>query len=182
MDENNEDIIKRLTYLEEEVKLLKSQQAELLAQSVSNDEPKKVVPRKPVQEKVYSAPERASRVEEDEDSRQQLSPIQPRKEFDLEKMLGLWLPRVFMFILLLGVLWGLRLGMNHGFITNPVRIGLGYAGTGLLYYLGMKYTHNKNRVFGLTLLGGLVALGILTTFAAHHLYGFFGFTVHLSMR
>jgi len=82
-----------------------------------------------------------------------------------------------MFILLLGVLWGLKVGMDNGFITNPVRIVMGYAGTGLLYYFGMKYYGKKNKVFGLTLLGGFIALGILTTFAAHHLYGYFSFIV-----
>jgi len=67
--------------------------------------------------------------------------------------------------------------MDNGFITNPVRIVMGYAGTGLLYYFGMKYYGKKNKVFGLTLLGGFIALGILTTFAAHHLYGYFSFIV-----
>ncbi|WP_203248247.1 DUF2339 domain-containing protein [Sporosarcina beigongshangi] len=100
-----------------------------------------------------------------------------RKEFNLEKALGIWLPRVFMFILLLGVLWGLKVGMDHGVITNPVRVALGYAGTVLLYYLGMRYVRGGKKGFGLTLLGGFIALGILTTFAAHHLYGYLSFTI-----
>ena len=63
-----------------------------------------------------------------------------KKEFDLQKLLSNWLPRVFMFILLLGVLWGLKVGMDNGFITNPVRVGMGYTGTILLYFLGTRYT------------------------------------------
>lgn len=98
-------------------------------------------------------------------------------EFNLEKMLGLWLPRVFMFILLLGVLWGLKVAIDHGWITDGVRILLGYAGTALLYYGGMKNIKNSRVPFGLTLLGGFIALGIVTTFAAHHLYGYFPYFV-----
>ena len=100
-----------------------------------------------------------------------------KPEFDLEKVLSQWLPRVFMFILLLGVLWGLKVGMDNGYITNPVRIVMGYLGTGLLYYFGMKYYKKVNKVFGFTLLGGFIALGILTTFAAHHLYDYFNFII-----
>ncbi|QTD42588.1 DUF2339 domain-containing protein [Sporosarcina sp. Te-1] len=98
-------------------------------------------------------------------------------EFNLERMLGLWLPRVFMFILLLGVLWGLKVAFDNGWITDWVRIFLGYAGTALLYYGGMKNIKNSRAPFGLTLLGGFIALGILTTFAAHHLYGYFPYIV-----
>ncbi|MCG3087513.1 DUF2339 domain-containing protein [Sporosarcina cyprini] len=100
-----------------------------------------------------------------------------KADFNLERMLGLWLPRVFMFILLLGVLWGLKVAFDNGWITDWVRILLGYAGTALLYYAGMRNIKNSRAPFGLTLLGGFIALGILTTFAAHHLYGYFPYIV-----
>ncbi|GKV55850.1 hypothetical protein NCCP2222_17970 [Sporosarcina sp. NCCP-2222] len=100
-----------------------------------------------------------------------------KSDFNLERMLGLWLPRVFMFILLLGVLWGLKVAFDNGWITDWVRILLGYAGTALLYYAGMRNIQNSRAPFGLTLLGGFIALGILTTFAAHHLYGYFPYIV-----
>ena len=173
MADNNEDIIKRLEYLEEEMKLLRSQQAELLTKKTFIDEPKKTVKNK----MAHNAPARTMPTNKVEDMQRPPTPVQPRKEFDLEKALGLWLPRVFMFILLLGVLWGLKVGVDNGYITNPVRTAMGYMGTALLYYLGMKYYNKNNTVFGLTLLGGFIALGILTTFAAHHLYGYFNFTV-----
>lgn len=97
----------------------------------------------------------------------------PKKKMDVESLLGIWLPRIFMFILLLGVLWGLKIGMDNGWITNPVRVVVGYASTGVLLFAGMKYVRQKKHLFGHTLLGGFIALGILTTFAAHHLYGYF---------
>ena len=162
MSEDKQDILKRLEYLEKEMKLLKAQQAQLLGESTPVvKETKSFRPLEiPVQQEKLAVAAK---------------PV--KKEFDFEKALSQWLPRVFMFILLLGVLWGLKVGMDNGFITNPVRIVMGYAGTGLLYYFGMKYYGKKNKVFGLTLLGGFIALGILTTFAAHHLYGYFNFIV-----
>lgn len=95
------------------------------------------------------------------------------KEWDFEALLGTWMPRLFMVILIFGVLWGLKVGMDNGFITNPVRIALGYMASGGLAYIGFRYYKSKNKAFGLTLLGGFIAVGIITTFAAHNLYGYF---------
>lgn len=104
-------------------------------------------------------------------------PQKEKKEVDFEKQFRVWLPRVFMFILLLGVLWGLKVGMEYGVITGVVRIALGFVGSAGLYFLGMRYIRLEKNGFGLTLLGGFIALGILTTFAAHYLYGYFNFFV-----
>lgn len=174
MKENNEEIVKRLAYLEREVAQLKKQQAELLGQKseVLDDF------------KVYDAPQKIERKPKDQSiesvsdrpiTKTILRPEKPKKEFDLEKMLSKWLPKMFMFILLLGVLWGLKVVGDRGYLTDAARVVGGYAGTAILYYFGMRYFNKKNKVFGFTLLGGFIALGILTTFAAHHLYGYFNF-------
>ena len=169
LDEELKAILQRVSDLEGEVSTLKRQLAEMktlpshVAEKVGKVQLASIMerlPEQPVRDEV---------------------PIQQkvRKEFDLEKVLSNWLPRVFMFILLLGVLWGLKVGMDHGFITNPVRVVMGYAGTVLLYFLGMRYYNGEKKGFGLTLLGGFIGLGILTTFAAHLLYGYLNFTIAL---
>lgn len=165
LDEELKDVIKRVADLEREVASLKRQLSD-----------KEVVPEQASPIRVATPVKRPDEVA----TPQQEVPVREptvRKEFNLEKALGTWLPRVFMFILLLGVLWGLKVGMDYGVITNPVRVALGYAGTILLYYLGMRYVRSGKKGFGLTLLGGFIGLGILTTFAAHHLYGYLSFTV-----
>ena len=176
MKGNNEEIIKRLAYLEREVAQLKKQQSELLGQKSEvlddfkvHDAPKKIE-QMPKEQSIASVSDRpvAKKMT-------MMHPEQPKKEFDLEKMLSKWLPKMFMFILLLGVLWGLKVVGDRGYLTNATRIVGGYAGTAILYYFGMRYFNRKNKVFGFTLLGGFIALGILTTFAAHHLYGYFNF-------
>ena len=95
-----------------------------------------------------------------------------QKPFDFERQFAVWLPRVFMVILLLGVLWGLKVSFDMGWITEGVRVVLGYMGSILLGYLGYRSIRGARRGFGLTLWGGTIALGILTTFAANQLYGF----------
>ncbi|KXH80860.1 DUF2339 domain-containing protein [Sporosarcina sp. HYO08] len=172
MNEEMENLLKRMALLEEEVRLLKQQLAERQVQEAPPvDKPRpSIITRKPKPAIAARKPDRLVK------EPVQTKPL-PKKEFNLEQTMGIWLPRVFMFILLLGVLWGLKVGMDHGIITNPVRVVLGYAGTALLYFLGMRYVSGGRKGFGLTLLGGVIALGILTTFAAHYLYGYFPFTV-----
>lgn len=95
-----------------------------------------------------------------------------QKPFDFERQFAVWLPRVFMVILLLGVLWGLKVSFDMGWITEGVRVVLGYLASVLLGYLGYRSIRGARRGFGLTLWGGTIALGILTTFAANQLYGY----------
>lgn len=95
-----------------------------------------------------------------------------QKPFDFEQQFAVWLPRVFMVILLLGVLWGLKVSFDMGWITEGVRVALGYIGSILLGYLGYRSIRSARRGFGLTLWGGTIVLGILTTFAANQLYGY----------
>ncbi|MEK4713058.1 DUF2339 domain-containing protein [Sporosarcina sp. FSL K6-5500] len=167
LDEELKVILQRVSDLEGEVSTLKRQLAEMK------------IPPSPVTEKVEKVHLASIMARLPEQPVREEVPIQQkiRKEFDLEKALSNWLPRIFMFILLLGVLWGLKVGMDNGFITNPVRVGMGYTGTILLYFLGTHYYNGGKKGFGLTLLGGFIGLGILTTFAAHLLYGYLNFTI-----
>lgn len=173
MSEELKDLIKRVADLEGEVGSLKQQLREMRSpQLVAKEQ------LKPVRSAVSTESARQVAAPKVKPAAPPTVSVerQPRKEFNLEQALSAWLPRVFMFILLLGVLWGLKVGMDKGFITNPVRVGMGYAGTALLYFLGMRYYGSGKKGFGLTLLGGFIGLGILTTFAAHHLYGYLNFT------
>jgi len=167
LDEELKVILRRVSDLEAEVSTLKRQLAEMKTLPSDSAEKSVKVHLASIMERLPEQPAR------DEVPIQQ----QVRKEFNLEKALSNWLPRVFMFILLLGVLWGLKVGMDNGFITNPVRVGMGYTATVILYYLGMHYYNGGKKGFGLTLLGGFIGLGILTTFAAHLLYGYLNFTI-----
>ncbi|KAA0948545.1 DUF2339 domain-containing protein [Sporosarcina sp. ANT_H38] len=169
LDGEMKAVLKRISDLEGEVNLLKQQLAEMKTPPSHKIEQVKKVH---LASKIDQPMERQIPTRDEVPSQQKV-----RKEFDLERVLSTWLPRVFMFILLLGVLWGLKVGMDNGIISNPVRVGMGYAGTILLYFLGMRFYNSGKKGFGLTLLGGFIGLGILTTFAAHLLYGYLNFTI-----
>lgn len=189
MQEEIKALIKRVSDLEKEVTLLKHQ----LAHHTRIDQttiikPKEAPRMKPETVKESVTPDKGKMEHTPQPSpdiitiKRQVeqtptpAPTQ-KKEVNIEKLLGIWLPRVFMFVLILGVLWGLKLGIDQGWISLAARIVMGYAATAILYYLGMRYVKQSKKMLGLTLLGGLIALGILTTFAAHHLYGFFNFAL-----
>ncbi len=174
MTKEHDDMLKRIAYLEQEVALLKKEQAELLGEKKKSSSVLESAQWE-VKERAKGKTLRAAQVLSEDESFVFKKPTVKKKEFDLEKMLSKWLPKVFMFILLLGVLWGLKVAADYGYLTKAVRIVAGYTGTGLLYYFGMKFYRQQNKVFALTLLGGFIGLGILTTFAAHYLYGYFNF-------
>lgn len=94
---------------------------------------------------------------------------------DWEVQFGkVWMPRIFIIVLLIGVIWGFSAAVQAGWINRPVRIGLGYIVTaGLIVYGEMQMKKHRD-AFGQVLLGGATALAILTTFAASTLYGIIG--------
>jgi uncharacterized membrane protein len=103
-----------------------------------------------------------------------VSPSVQRKEsgpIDWEDVIGrVWLPRIFIFVLLLGLVWGFTIVAAKGILTEPVRVLMGFAGSGLLVWLGEKQIKKQRESLGKVLLSGAISLLILTTFAMHVLY------------
>lgn len=172
-----EELKRRIARLEEEVALLKAQQT---SQDSIKELPEKVAIKKEyptlqptkLEEKDVPMLKTEAAVEEMLEKPIAKPKLTPKPTLNLEQLLGKWLPRVFMFILLLGILWGLKVASDYGYFTNALRIAAGYGATALLYYFGMTAFRKTNRIFGATLLSGVIAIGILTTFAAHYLYGY----------
>lgn len=81
-----------------------------------------------------------------------------------------WLPRIFIVVLLLGVLWGFTAAIDAGIITEPIRCCLGVLAAAVMYGLGEKQVRNQREGLGQVLLGGSNAVLILSLFAAHMLY------------
>lgn len=174
LQEELESLKKKVASLEKEVSVLKQQMTQLeVTPPVERVQRKQITQTK--QEPIIHKKEQVLQqaVQVSEPVRKQSQTKQPPPKISFEELLKTWMPRVFMFILLLGVLWGLKLGMDYGLITYGVRIGLGYGVTVLLYVLGMRHINAGKKGFGLTLLGGLIVIGMLTTFAAHFLYDLF---------
>ncbi|RKL69201.1 hypothetical protein CR203_03985 [Salipaludibacillus neizhouensis] len=95
---------------------------------------------------------------------------QPR---DWEKEIGqVWLPRIFIFILLIGVIWAFRAGTELGLINEYVRVAFGYLASIVLLFFGWKQHLKKHIVLSQVLVGGSIGLMFISTFAMHVLYGF----------
>ncbi|KRF07112.1 hypothetical protein ASG89_17310 [Paenibacillus sp. Soil766] len=107
----------------------------------------------------------------------QVPPIAPpkqeviKKETDWEHLIArVWLPRVFMFVLLIGIVWGFKAAVDNGLLTEWMRCAIGYMVGGAFIIIGFKQ-HKANRpLLSQVLLGGSIGLLMLTTFACHQLY------------
>ncbi|GAB6991621.1 DUF2339 domain-containing protein [Paenibacillus pini] len=98
-------------------------------------------------------------------------PPQPKKPTDWEHLIArVWLPRIFIVVLLLGVLWGFIAAVSEGYLTKPVRCILGLLAAGVMYWLGEKQIRSKREALGQVLLGGSIAVSMLSFFSAHYLY------------
>ena len=95
-----------------------------------------------------------------------------KKEKDWEHTIGrVWLPRVFIIVLLFGVLWGFKAAVSYGILSDPFKVIGGYIVAFALLYAGMKQVKKQREVLGQVLLGGAVSVLLLTTIAGHLLYG-----------
>ena len=99
----------------------------------------------------------------------------------LEERIMWALPKVFMVILVLGVLWGLKLVSDYGYLSNEVKITLAYV---LSVALAVTAYVSENKKVGsqaimISLYGGAFIIGILTTAAGAILYEILGLYVAL---
>jgi uncharacterized membrane protein len=95
----------------------------------------------------------------------------PNIAFNWSSIEQVWLPRIFIFVLLLGIVWGFKVAVDGGFINEPVRVLLGFILSGVLVYFGEKNMKHSRNSLGQSLLGGSVVALMLTTFAMQNLYG-----------
>ncbi|MBG9456637.1 hypothetical protein ABE61_22170 [Lysinibacillus sphaericus] len=105
--------------------------------------------------------------------------VQPQRT--LEERIMWALPKLFMVILVMGVLWGLKLVSDYGYLANEVKIILAYvlslALVVIAYVLERKKTGSP--AITISLYGGAFIVGILTTAASAILYEIIGLTMAL---
>ncbi|HWK21481.1 MAG TPA: DUF2339 domain-containing protein [Ureibacillus sp.] len=102
---------------------------------------------------------------------------QPKKESSFEEIILWLLPKVFMLILVLGVLWGLKVMSDFGLLSNGLKIVLAYVLSIALIVIGRIMEIKKPKsteVFTIVLYGGAFIIGILTTAAGAILYEVLG--------
>lgn len=87
-----------------------------------------------------------------------------------------------MFVLILGILWGFKAASDYGYITDPVKVILGFITAALLLVYGIIQFRNKRHILGQVLIGGSIPIFMLTTFAMHQLYDLSGPTLALILN
>ncbi|MCA1029552.1 DUF2339 domain-containing protein [Bacillus timonensis] len=153
---------KRLEQLEQRVTELQQEAFELklMIQALKKDE-----------EPVFKAKEvEVQEQKEKQPGRPVVLPVQ-KDEMDWEKQIGqVWLPRIFIFVLLLGVIWAFKAASDYGIITAPVKVVIGYVSAFLLAFIGHKQVAKQREILGQVLLGGSVVFLLIVTFSMHVLY------------
>lgn len=90
---------------------------------------------------------------------------------DWEKVLfQTWLPRIFIFVFIIGVLWGFKAASDYGLMNEKAKVVLGFA-VSIGFAVTGHFQIKKGRlVLGQVLVGGAIPILMLTTFAMHSLY------------
>lgn len=106
-------------------------------------------------------------------------PQKPRKT--IEQRIITILPKVFIVILVLGVLWGLKVASDYGYFSDSLKIVLSYIGSLALFAVAywMEKKQKGSMQVALMLYGGAFVVGILTTAAGAILYEVLGLYVAL---
>ena len=182
--EKESQMLERLVALEKEVSALRLEVRQLKQQSklepfevaTKKEAPTFVPPVKPVQKEV-PIKEAPTIVE----TQKPVKPVQKKEKRSLEETFTRALPRIFMVILVLGVLWGLKLVSDYGFLSDSIKILAGFIlsiGLCICAFL-MEKKQKGSRVVALSLYGGTFIIGILTTAAGAILYDVLGLYVAL---
>ncbi|MGN7477459.1 DUF2339 domain-containing protein [Solibacillus silvestris] len=163
--EKDSEMLERIAALERELRTLRAEVQHLKEHAtigqiatIKKEAPKAIVQPKPLVQKDPSAVHEKTA---------------PKKEKrSLEETFTRALPRIFMVILVLGILWGLKLVSDYGFLSDSVKIIAGFAlsiGLGICAFL-MEKKQKGSRVVALSLYGGAFIVGILVTAAGAILY------------
>ncbi|KGA96128.1 hypothetical protein AJ85_17490 [Alkalihalobacillus alcalophilus ATCC 27647 = CGMCC 1.3604] len=168
--ERIEQLEKRVQQLEREILLLKNEplnqegKAEPLHEGIKKKENKY-----PLLEDAEALPRNSGQIQNHGLNSGTKPKSQESRDWEYE--IGrVWLPRIFIFVLFIGIIWGFKVVVDYGILTEPVRVVLGFVVALLLYFIGERQMKAKREGLGKTLLVGAVGVLILTTFAMHILY------------
>ncbi len=177
----NEDLNKKIEALETAIETMQEALYELKAkqrkievdkvqQNVNKEKKEYIeaVSNEKLQEDVVKIKEPVQKVEEKQVN---ISVFKP-EPFNIIKFCQTWLPRIFVGIMLLGVIWLFKAGVDARLLTPAIRVVFGIVLSAGLYYVGDIQIKRERQALGLVLAGGSITGIVLTTFAAHYLYEF----------
>lgn len=177
----------RVAYLEEKVKQLESR---LPNDTKSNE-------RKPIQTELKTSKHQpVSSIFTDQEPEPESSKVRAPRQVHSKKQSNRksesieWevlifqkvVPRVFIIILILGVLWGLKASYDYGIITIQVILTFSIALSVIMAVLGILQMNKNRRVLGQVLIGGAIPIFMLTIFSMHQMYDMIGPGMAMTMN
>ncbi|RND01402.1 DUF2339 domain-containing protein [Lysinibacillus halotolerans] len=180
------DTEKRIDYLEKEVRELRLELNQLKSATTGFEQPlpikvKKTVEKVPMElqkakvNPVNSTEKTRPKIQTVPPSKKQALP--PKKQKSFEEIIVWSLPKIFMIILVLGVLWGLKLISDFGLLSTEVKLVLAYGLSIALFVIAYrmdKMKRDTSQVLTVVLYGGTFCIGILTTAAGAIIYEVLG--------
>jgi Predicted membrane protein (DUF2339) len=145
----------KINFLEKELYLVKRQ----LIQAKNENESTVIQ-----KAEVYTEPEKPIPAES-------AQPIMEKEPFDFS--VERWLPKVFLFVLLIGSIWGFMAASQNGWVSPGLRVLTGGVISLVMYALGERFSRDQRKL-SITLLSGSIVLAIITLFSANILYGYIG--------
>ncbi|MCA1064134.1 DUF2339 domain-containing protein [Rossellomorea aquimaris] len=115
--------------------------------------------------------EAAANVPEEPIPHRTAEPFTEKEVFDFS--VERWLPKVFLFVLLIGSIWGFMAASQNGWVTPGLRVWTGAVISIGMYFLGERFIRDQRKL-AITLLSGSIVLAIITLFSANILYGYIG--------
>ncbi|WP_179887105.1 DUF2339 domain-containing protein [Bacillus sp. AFS088145] len=170
MDNQNQDLQKKVEKLEEEVREMKKQIEFLLIKKETSNEIKQKTQTKENNPKPQKTVSRQVKVTVE------------NEKVDYEALIfEKWLPRFFIFIFILGVMWGFKAASDYGVLNKYAKVGIGFVIAIALFWYGNRQMKAIRSTLGQSLIGGVLPVLFLTTFAMHHLYHMVGSTIAFSL-
>ncbi|MDU0155255.1 DUF2339 domain-containing protein [Bacillus cabrialesii] len=94
----------------------------------------------------------------------------PKEKHTLENMAGNWLPKIFIFVFLLGMIWAFAAAAEKGWVNTYMRVTAGLIVSIVLYVLGSRQYKKNASVLSISLLAGSNIVYIVSLFAGNMLY------------
>ncbi|MCK2000610.1 DUF2339 domain-containing protein [[Brevibacterium] frigoritolerans] len=148
MEDRSSELRKKIQKIEEDLNIVKLE----LDQITNRKQMKKVTVSEKVKERAKDSTEASKQTK------------------GMDQLVGEWLPRVFIFVFILGIIWSFIAASQNGWINPVVRVILGFVLSGFLLWLGHKQYKKSATSLGIVLIGGSVVIYIASIFAGNVLY------------
>lgn len=168
MNESRKTLEEQVQLLQHEVHDLKQRLTKLESTKIKNPISKEIMP---TSYEVLQPNKSAFQNEDVEVATKEIKTPQP---FNLDQFIQTWLPRLFIFVFIVGVIWGFKAASDYGFMRPSVKVALGFVVSTVLLVVGYFQMKKDRMKLGHVLLGGAVPLLMITTFAMHVLYNMCG--------